>query len=147
MTRALNAAGEALIKSFEGYALKAYPDPGTGGAPWTIGWGHTGPGIGLGTTITPDQAEGYFAADLLRFCQTVQVMAPVATDNQFAALVSFAYNCGAANLKSSTLLRLHNLGSYGLAAKEFGKWVHANGEVLDGLVKRRAAEARLYAAA
>jgi lysozyme len=145
VTRALNAAGETLIKSFEGYSLHAYADPGTGGAPWTIGWGHTGPGIGPGTTITPDQAEGYFVADLLRFCQAVQVMAPVATDNQFAALVSFAYNCGVANLKSSTLLRLHNLGSYDLAAGEFGKWTHANGEVLAGLVKRRAAEARLYA--
>ena len=144
MTRALNAAGEALIKSFEGYSLRAYPVPGTGGAPWTIGWGHTGPGIGLGTTITPDQAEGYFSSDLLRFCQAVQTMAPVATDNQFAALVSFAYNCGVQNLKGSTLLRLHNTGDYAGAAGQFGLWVHSDGQVLDGLVTRRAAEARLY---
>jgi lysozyme len=73
-------------------------------------------------------------------------MAPAATDNQFAALVSFAYNCGVQNLKGSTLLRLHNLGDYAGAVQQFGKWVHADGEVLDGLVKRRAAEARLYAA-
>lgn len=145
MTRELNAAGESLIKTFEGYSLKAYPDPGTKGAPWTIGWGHTGPGIGLGTAITPAQAEGYFSADLLRFCQAVQVMAPVATNNQFAALVSFAYNCGSQNLKGSTLLRLHNLGQYAEAVAEFGKWVHAAGKVLDGLVTRRAAEAFLYA--
>lgn len=145
MTRALNAAGEALIKSFEGCSLRAYADPATGGAPWTIGWGHTGPGIGLGTLITADQAEGYFTADLLRFCQAVQTMAPTCTDNQFAALVSFAYNCGVANLKGSTLLRLHNLGDYAGAAGQFGLWVHGDGKVLPGLVSRRAAEARLYA--
>ena len=145
MTRQINAAGEALIKSFEGYSLDAYPDPGTGGAPWTIGWGHTGPGIGPGVTITPDQAEGYFCADLLGFENAVSALAPVATDNQFAALVSFAYNCGVANLKGSTLLRLHNAGDYAGAAGQFGLWVHGNGEVLPGLVTRRAAEARLYA--
>jgi len=75
----------------------------------------------------------------------VQVMAPVATDNQFAALVSFAYNCGSQNLKSSTLLRLHNTSDYVGAAGQFGLWVHADGEVLAGLVTRRAAEALLYA--
>ena len=144
MTRWINPAGEDLIKSFEGLSLTAYPDPASGAAPWTIGWGHTGPGIGPGVTITADQAEGYFHADLLRFCQAVQVMAPVATDNQFAALVSFAYNCGVANLKGSTLLRMHNHGDYAGAAVQFGLWVHGDGKVLPSLVSRRAAEARLY---
>jgi lysozyme len=144
VTRQINQAGEDLIKSFEGFSLKAYPDPATGAAPWTIGWGHTGPGIGLGVTITPDQAEGYFQSDMLKFCQAVQAMAPKCSDNQFAALVSFAYNCGVANLKSSTLLRLHNAGDYDGATGQFQLWVHGDGKVLPGLVSRRAAEARLY---
>ncbi|MDE2040669.1 MAG: lysozyme [Elusimicrobia bacterium] len=136
-----------MIKSFEGYSLKAYPDPATGGAPWTIGWGHTGPGVAEGLVITANEAEGYFRADLLRFCQAVQTLAPTCTDNQFAALVSFAYNEGPGRLKGSTLLALHNRGDYAGAAKEFGKWVYADGRVPPGLVTRRAAEARLYSKA
>src|SRR5688572_9540626 len=72
--RAVGAAGIALIKRFEGCArvradgqVEAYPDPGTGGAPWTIGWGATGPGIGPCTTWTQAQCDARLAADLARY--------------------------------------------------------------------------------
>jgi lysozyme len=63
---------------------------------------------------------------------------------QFDALVSFAYNCGIGNLKSSTLLRKVNKGDFAGAAREFGKWNKAGGRVLTGLTRRRAAEATLF---
>ena len=67
------------------------------------------------------------------------------TQHQFDALVSFAYNLGADNLKTSTLLRKHNAGDHAGAAAEFGKWNKAKGQVMKGLTRRRAAEAALYA--
>ena len=76
----------------------------------------------------------------------VSANAPSCTDNQFAALVSFAYNCGRQNLKSSTLLRMHNQHDYAAAKLQFLKWTHAAGHVLPGLVRRRKAEADLYGA-
>ncbi len=68
------------------------------------------------------------------------------TQQQFDALVSFAYNLGIGALQRSTLLRYHNRGDYKRASKEFGKWTHSNGKVLKGLVRRRKAEKKLYLA-
>ena len=65
-------------------------------------------------------------------------------DNQFSALVSFCYNVGPGNLKSSTLLRHVNNGKFPEAANEFLKWTKAQGKELPGLVKRREAERRLF---
>lgn len=142
-----------LIKKFEGCAkargdgsFDAYPDPGSGGAPWTIGYGSTGKDIGQGTVWTQQLCDDRLAADLARFSVPVAEMingAPT-TQGQFDALVSFAYNLGAANLHGSTLLSEHRAGRHAEAAAEFGKWVHASGRILPGLIKRRAAEAALY---
>ncbi len=71
-------------------------------------------------------------------------MCPVATDNQFAALVSFCFNVGEGNLRTSTLRRLHLAGDYAGAQAQFSRWTRAAGKVLPGLVKRREAEAALY---
>lgn len=142
--RHINLAGSDLIKSFEALRLTAYPDPGTNGAPWTIGWGHTGPDVKPGLTITEDKAVQLFNQDIAKFEDGVNRLAPVATDNQFAALVSFAFNLGLANLEESTLLRLHRDGQYAAAAIQFSKWDHAAGKRMPGLTKRRAAEAALY---
>ena len=146
-------AGSSLIQEFEGCARKrsdgsydAYPDPGTGGDPWTIGWGTTGPDVRPGVTWTQQQCDDRFAQDLDKFAQGVAAAiggAPT-TQHQFDAMVSFAYNLGIGNLESSTLLRLHKAGNYAGAAAEFGKWDKAAGKVLPGLVRRRAAEAALY---
>ena len=148
--RAINKAGLDLITAFEGLELQAYPDPGTGGAPWTIGYGHTGADVYKGLVITEAQADDLLAADLRKFEDAVfRLVGDHATDNQFAALVSFAYNVGPGEggLKTSTLLRKHNSGDYAGARAEFARWNKAAGRVMAGLSRRRAAEAKLYGAA
>jgi len=136
--------GIALIKSAEGLRLKAYPDPGTGGEPWTIGYGSTS-GVTRNMVITESQAEQMLAEDLVRFERIVerQVQVPL-NQGQFDALVSFTYNVGEGNFTESTLLRKLNAGDTAGAAEQFSRWVHADGKVLPGLVTRRAAERALF---
>lgn len=145
--------GRELMIEHEGYAkklpdggVKAYPDPGSGGDPWTIGFGSTGPDIGPGTVWTRQQAEERFAADLIKF--TTRVLALIGnaptTQGQLDAMVSLAYNVGLGNFKESTLLRLHKEGDYAGAKGQFERWNKASGKILPGLVRRRAAEAVLY---
>lgn len=163
--REINRAGLDLIKSFEGIEdgdpttvnLDPYLDPiGI----WTIGWGHAirdcdcflrGSGNRARAFalypegITLQQAETLLRADALDACCDVHMLVRVpVNDNQFAALTSFAYNCGAANLRKSTLLRLVNAGNFAAAAAEFGKWNKAGGKILRGLTRRRAAEMELF---
>jgi lysozyme len=149
--RMIGPAGLALIKRFEGCArkrldgcLEAYPDPGTGGDPWTIGWGATGKGIRRGTVWTQEQCDARLEADLVRFArEVVRALGEApASQAQFDALVSFHYNTGA--IARATLTRLHKAGKFEEAASQFGKWVHAEGKRLTGLVRRREAEAALY---
>ncbi len=141
--RLLSQAGVDLIKQFEGLELKAYPDPATGAEPWTIGIGHTG-GVRPGDVITEARAEQLLRQDVGRFELAVRKYCPVTTQPQFDALVSFAFNVGEDNLKDSTLRRMHNEGNYSGAAGQFGRWNKANGRVMAGLTRRRAAEASLY---
>lgn len=143
-TKTTSATGRALIKSFEGERLKAYPDPATGADPWTIGVGHTGPEVKPGMTITAAQSDAYLVADLARFERAVNKLAPETTQGQFDAMVSLAFNVGEGNLAKSTLLKLHNAGNNAGAAAEFSKWNKAAGRVMNGLTRRRAAEAELY---
>ena len=151
--REVSEAGIALIKRFEGCArrradglVEAYPDPGTGDAPWTIGWGATGRAIGPGTTWTPAQCDARLAADLTRHAgEVTRAIGEVPTTQaQFDALVSFHYNTGA--IGRATLTRRHRAGDHAGAAREFARWNRAGGRVLAGLVRRRAAEAALYRA-
>jgi lysozyme len=137
--------GLELIKSFEGCRLEAYPDPGTGGAPWTIGWGTTA-GVTPGMRITQQEADDLLAEDVGKAAGVVTRLVKVPLNqNQFDALTSFVYNCGAGNFQQSTLLRLLNEGAGEAAADEFPKWVHGgNGATLPGLVRRRAAERSLF---
>lgn len=136
--------GIALIKESEGLRLKAYPDPGTGGLPWTIGYGST-LGVTRTMVITAEQAEQMLAVDLVRFERAVERLVEVPINQgQFDALVSFAYNVGEGNFAKSTLLRKLNAGDSQGAADQFGRWVNAGGKVLQGLVKRRAAERALF---
>jgi lysozyme len=135
----------ATIKQFEGCELEAYPDPGTGGDPWTIGWGATGAGIRKGVRWTQQQADERLATDVMRFADGVdRLTGGKARPEQRAALISFAYNVGLKALEDSTLLKLHRAGDYTGAAAQFGRWVNAGGKKLNGLVKRRAAEAAIY---
>ena len=151
--------GIALMHEFEGYAKKlpngdceAYPDPGTGGAPWTIGWGSTkdenGRNIKPGDVWTRERADARFQLHLRQFERQVRDALGDALANtsqeQFDALVSFTYNLGGANLRSSTLLRKHKAGDYEGAANEFVRWNRAAGRVMRGLTRRREAEASVY---
>jgi len=137
--------GLHLIEQFEGCRLQAYPDPGTGADPWTIGYGHTGPDVHPGLEITKEQAEELLAQDVQK--AAADVNAHVTTDitqEEFDALVDFAFNCGCGNLNHSTLLKKVNEGDFEGAAEEFLKWDKAGGHVMAGLLKRRHAEATLF---
>lgn len=135
-----------LIRQFEGCELTAYPDPGSGGDPWTIGWGATGEGIRKGVTWTQAQADARLMQDVTKFANGVNGLLgdTRTTDEQRAAMISFAYNLGVAALASSTLLRKHTAGDYAGAAAEFARWNKADGKVMAGLTRRRAAEAAMY---
>ena len=139
-------AGIDLIHSFESLRLKAYPDPGSkDGKPYTVGWGSTGPDIGPSTVWTKEQADARFAKDLARF--EIGVSKSVSVDlkqHQFDALVSFAYNVGLANFLSSTLLKMLNEGYYSNAALQFSRWNKNDGKIMNGLVRRREAERKLF---
>jgi lysozyme len=139
-----NPEGIALIKSFEGCVLHVYPDPVTGGEPYTAGYGHTG-GLHPGDKITQAQADAWLAQDLTKFEAGVNDLCSVSLNtNQFSALVCFAYNVGMGALVKSTLMRLINAGDFTDAAEHFSSWVYAGGRIIPGLVRRRTAEAGLF---
>lgn len=141
MRRQINRAGWELIKRFEGCKLTAYTCPA---GRLTIGFGSTGPHVKPGMRITAEQADELLQADLRRFEDYVAEHCGKTTDNQFAALVSFCFNVGEGNLRTSTLRRLHLAGDYAGAQAQFARWNRAGGKIMAGLVKRREAEAELY---
>lgn len=141
--------GIALIKQFEGCKLTAYPDPGTGGAPWTIGYGWTQPVDGKpvrpGMTIDQATADRLLKTGLVSYENDVLRLVKVKlSQGQFDALVSFTYNLGSRSLSTSTLLSKLNAGDYAGAANEFTRWNKAGGKVLNGLTRRREAERALF---
>ena len=137
----LSQAGLNLIKSHEGLRTTAYQDPV---GVWTIGYGHTGTAK-PGQKITEAQAEQLLRQDVGWAQDAVRknVKVPL-TQGQFDALVSFTFNLGAGALGRSTLLKKLNAGDYAGAQAEFGKFVHAGGRVLPGLVRRRNEEAQMF---
>jgi lysozyme len=143
----LNKEGADLIKSFEGCKLKAYQ---CSAMKWTIGYGNTfyedGKPIMQGHVITQEKAEQLFELIAADFADKVAKLVPThITPNQFGALVSFAYNCGIANLHKSTLLKKVIANNNDATIKdEFLKWNKAGGKVLAGLTRRRQAESNLY---
>lgn len=150
-TRKINAEGIKLIKSFEGlHELKqgskgayveAYLDPVN---IWTIGWGFT-EGVYEGMTMTIPEAEERLKQELGKYeIPVIDGVKVDLNDNQFSALVSFCYNVGPRALFESTLLRLLNQGKYQEAADQFLRWDKAEGQVLEGLSRRRRAERSLF---
>lgn len=132
----ISQAGRDLVKRFEGLRLDAYLCPA---GVWTIGYGHTGD-VQAGQRITEHQADVILDHDLERFETAVERLCPLASQGQFDALVSFAFNLGIAALTRSTLRSKLNAGDVEGAADEFLKWVNAAGKKLPGLVARRADE-------
>ena len=137
-------AGLAITESFEGLRLTAYQDVA---GVWTIGYGHTGAEVHAGLTITQPEADRLLRADLAsaEACVNRAVTAAL-TLEQFDALVDFCFNAGRGSFLGSSLLRKLNEGDAAGAAAQFGLWVHAGGEVVEGLVRRRKAEAAMFAA-
>ncbi len=138
--------GVAVMHYFEQCRLKAYPDPGTGAAPWTIGWGDTGPDVVPGLTITQDEADSRFAKRLTREFEpgVLDAVQQNVTQAQYDGMVCLAYNIGMGNFRSSTLLRKFNLGDVAGADAQFLVWNKAGGKVMLGLRRRRAAEQALF---
>jgi len=144
----LSAEGLRLIKSFEGYHTKlkdgrctAYRCPAN---VWTIGYGCT-EGVKPGMIWTEEEAEAALDRELDRFEAAVNRLVTVPLNqNEFDALVSFAYNCGEAALARSTILKRLNKDDRIGAAKAFHAWNKGGGRVLKGLVARRAREAALF---
>ncbi len=138
----ISQSGVELIKKFEGYSAKRYADVA---GKSTIGYGHL---IREGenyTEITKDDAEALLRMDINYAERAVQrnVSVPL-TQGQYDALVSFTYNLGEGNLRSSTLLKKLNAGDYDSAASEFLRWVYAGGKKIKGLENRRKKEAELF---
>ena len=136
----------ALLKQFEGCKLKAYKCPA---GILTIGYGHTSaagtPTVMDGMTITQKQADDILSRDLQQYeaAVTMMVHQPL-IQNQFDVLVDFAYNAGAGNLRSSTLLKKVNAASFNSVPAELMKWTKGGGKELPGLVRRRHAEANWW---
>lgn len=143
----LNEAGVKLIQDFEGLMLEAYL---CSAGVLTIGWGHTSaagePMVTPGMTITQAEAREIFLRDVKQYSDGVRDLIEVAVnDNQFSAMVSLAYNIGVAAFAKSSVRRFVNEGRFEEAAASFALWNKAGGQVLRGLVRRRAAEAELFA--
>lgn len=134
-----------LVKRWEGCRLEAYPDPGTGGDPWTIGWGSTGKGIQKGVTWTQQQADDRLLHDVDKFMEGVRakVTAP-ATPNQLGAMTSLAYNIGLMAFAGSTLLLKFNKGNTEGASLQFPNWNRSGGRAMKGLTNRRKDEQRVF---
>lgn len=142
----ISSNGISVLKYFESCSLSAYPDPATGGAPWTIGWGHTGPEVVKGLVWTQAKADEQLLTDLASREMTVScAVTHSVSQSQFDALVGFVYNLGAGNFEGSTLLKLVNAGDTAGAAAQFARWNRAAGKPMRGLTRRRAAEAALFA--
>lgn len=134
--------GLALIKNFEGLSLKAYLCPAR---VWTIGYGHT-KNVREGMRITEEQADKFLREDVVESERWVsKFVTPILNKNQFDALVSWTFNLGPTNLKTSTLLKKLNSCCWDEVPYQFKRWNRAGGRILKGLVRRRNAEALLWA--
>ena len=144
--RKVSQEGIDHIKRWEGFRAEAYPDPGSkNGLPWTIGYGHTATAR-KGMVITKEEGERLLKIDLTKVEKAVSDLVKVPlSDNQFAALVSFAFNIGTEAFRKSTLLKKLNAGDYSSVPSELARWKYNDGKVMDGLINRRASEAGLWA--
>ncbi len=138
----ISEEGLDLIKRFEGLELEAYRDIS---GILTIGYGSFGPGIVDGMRITEAEAEELLRADLRRFGDALSEMVTVpVTQSQIDALISLSYNIGTKNVRVSSMMKRLNRRDYVGAAEALTWWTKANGKVIAGLQRRRAAESALF---
>ena len=137
----ISTEGISLIKKFEGCELESYQ---CAAGVWTIGFGSTH-NIEEGMNISKDRAEELLLEDIAEFEESVleSVDMPM-SQHQFDALVSWTFNLGPSNLKASTMLKVLNKGDYEDVPEQIKRWNKAGGKVLDGLIRRREAEALLF---
>lgn len=141
--------GIALIKKWEGCRLTAYPDPGTFGEPWTIGYGHTSaagePMVKKGMKITQQEADDILVRDLVKYESAVmKALTVLPTQNQFDAMVSLCYNIGPGAFAGSSVVKKFNASNISGAADAFRLWNKAGGRVMQGLVNRREDERKHF---
>jgi len=142
----VNENGIALICEFEGCRTQAYQDPV---GVWTIGYGHTSmagsPEVACGLAISAEEARTILCRDLEVFSSRVRAsIRTLLNDNQFSALVSFAFNVGLGNFRESSVLTAVNSGDFESVPRRLALWVKAGGKTLPGLIRRRAAEGALF---
>ena len=137
----ISEEGLSLIKKFEGLELEAYK---CAAGVWTLGYGHTA-GVQEGDVWSEEQANEQLKIDMHVYAGYINdhVTCPL-SQNQFDALVSWVYNLGPANLKASTMLKVLNSGDYEGVPAQIKRWNKAGGKVLEGLIRRREAEALLF---
>ena len=137
----ISQEGLSLIKKFEGCELEAYKCAAN---VWTIGYGSTD-GVKEGMEISQERAEMLLLEDVEVFEESVNKIVEVPLEqNQFDALVSWTFNLGSTNLKNSTLLKVLNDKDYEGVPAQIKRWNKAGGKVLQGLIRRREAEALLF---
>ena len=137
----ISKEGLALIKHFEGCELKAYRCPAN---VLTIGYGHT-KNVTEDMEITQQEANDMLDEELIEYCEYIDKMVKVSLNqNQFDALVAWIYNLGPTNFRNSTLLTVLNQERYSDVPEQIKRWNKADGKILDGLIKRREAEALLF---
>jgi lysozyme len=142
MHRFISKKGIELIKSFEGFKPEPYI---CAGGYLTIGYGHKLLPSDPYKIITQEKAIQILENDLHKVERSVlKYINAEINDDQFAALVSFAFNTGSAALQRSVLRQKINYGHYDDAAKEFLRWTYAGGKKIMGLVRRRKLESELF---
>lgn len=136
-----SANGIRLIIEFEGFRADAYKDVV---GVWTIGYGFTS-NVQPGDRITKEAARRRLERELNKYeIAVLHACTNPPNQNEFDALVSFAFNVGAEGMAKSSVIRAHNRGDHQAAARAFSLWNKAGGKVWPGLTRRRAAEAALY---
>jgi len=137
----ISEEGKQLIKKFEGCRLEAYK---CSAGVWTIGYGRT-TNVQEGDTCTQEEAEKWLNEELVVYGAYVNDAVLITLEqNEFDALVAWTYNLGSTNLNNSTMLRVLNDNQKEDVPHQMRRWNKANGEVLEGLVRRREAEALLF---
>lgn len=138
----IGTKGLEMIKHFEGLELNAYQ---CAAGVWTIGYGHT-KDVQQGMVISENTANEMLVEELNEYESYITSLVTVELNqNQFDAMVSWVYNLGVGNLKASTLLKVLNAGDYAGVPAQMMRWNKAGGKVLEGLTRRRQAEADLFA--
>ena len=137
----ISIEGLSLIKKFEGLELEAYK---CAAGVWTIGYGHI-KDVKEGDEISKAEADEMLVHEIEEYENYVNTAVNVPlSQNQFDAIVSWVFNLGNGNLQASTMLKVINSGDHAGVPAQIKRWNKAGGKVLEGLIRRREAEALLY---